>query len=382
MLKGKLSFDSSQLKSALSNLKINPAQLDALFKPKAPPLIGTDLSSSSIKMVELAEPAKGMYRVERYAIEPLPKDAVVEGNINNLDAVSDALKRCHKRMGTGIKNIAMALPNAAVISKKILVPAGQTEEELEMQVETEANQYIPFSLDEVNLDFQVLGPAANNPEDVEVLIAASRKEKIEDRVAAAEAAGLTALVMDVDLYAAQSAYELMTAGSDEEMQDQNIAIVDVGATTMTVNVLRNGQSIYLREQPFGGNELSQEIQNRFGLSAEEAEAAKRDGGLPEDYETEVLQPFVDKMGLEIARALHFFFSSTPYNSVAQIVLSGGCAAITGVEDAVSRRTQVATTIANPFVRMDVSPKIRGRTLAQDAPSLVVACGLALRRFDP
>ena len=389
MLKGKLSFGSGKLKLGApklrfdtSKLKFDGAKLEALFKPKAPPLIGADLSSSAIKMVELVEAGKGMYRVERYAIEPLPKDAVVDGNINNLDAVSDALKRCHKRMGTNVKNLALALPNAAVISKKILVPAGQTEEELETQVETEANQYIPFSLDEVNLDFQVLGPAPNNPEDVEILIAASRKEKIEDRIAAAEAAGLKAVVMDVDLYAAQTAFELVSQGSVEEQKDQNIAMVDVGATTMTVNVLRNGQSIYLREQPFGGNELSQEIQNRFGLSAEEAETAKRDGGLPEDYETEVLHPFVDKMGLEIARALHFFFSSTPYNSVGQIILSGGCAAIPGVDEAVTRRTQVPTTVANPFTRMDVSPKIRSKSLAQDAPSLMVACGLAMRRFDP
>ena len=225
-------------------------------------------------------------------------------------------------------------------------------------------------------------PAPNNPEDVEVVIAASRKEKIEDRVAAAEAAGLKATVMDVDLYAAQAAFELMTAHTAEDDKDENIAVVDVGATTMTVNVLRNGQSIYLREQPFGGNELSQEIQNKFGLSADEAEAAKRDGGLPEEYENEVLQPFVDKMGLEIARALHFFFSSTPYNNVAQIVLSGGCAAIPGVDEAISRRTQVPTMIANPFANMDVSPKIKVKSLAQDAPSLLVACGLAMRRFDP
>jgi type IV pilus assembly protein PilM len=306
---------------------------------------------------------------------------VVEGNINNLDAVSDALKRCHKRLGTNIKNVALALPNAAVISKRIFVPAGQTEEELEVQVETEANQYIPFSLDEVNLDFQVLGPAPSNPEDVEVLIAASRKEKIEDRVAAAEAAGLKATVMDVDLYAAQAAFELMTAGEGDD-KDENIAVVDVGATTMTVNVLRNGQSIYLREQPFGGNELSQEIQNKFGLSSDEAEVAKRDGGLPEEYESEVLQPFVDKMGLEIARALHFFFSSTPYNQVNQIVLAGGCAAIPGADAAITRRTQVPTVIANPFANMDISPKIKVKTLTQDAPSLMVACGLALRRFDP
>src|SRR5215210_3604276 len=374
MPKGKFSLDTSKL-------KFDTAALERLFKPKAAPLIGADLSSSSIKMVELTEAGRGLYRVERYAIEPLPRDTVVEGNINNLDAVSDALRRCHKRLGTNIKNVALALPNAAVISKRILVPAGQSEEELEIQVETEANQYIPFSLDEVNLDFQVLGPAPNNPDDVEVLIAASRKEKIEDRVAAAEAAGLTATVMDVDLYAAQAAFELMGIGTGEEDKDENVAMVDVGATITTVNVLRNGQSIYLREQPFGGNELTQEIQNKFGLSSDEAEVAKRDGGLPEEYDTEVLQPFVDKMGLEIARALHFFFSSTPYNQVAQIVLSGGCAAIPGVNAAITRRTQVPTVVANPFTNMDVSPKIRATSLAHDAPSLMVACGLAMRRFD-
>src|SRR5918999_353748 len=236
----KISFDAVKL-------GLNAAALERLFKPKPVPLVGADLSSSAIKLVELSEAGKSLYRLERYAIEPLPRDAIVEGNINNLEAVSDALKRCHKRLGTGIRNVALALPNAAVISKKIFVPAGQTEEELELQVETEANQYIPFSLDEVNLDFQVLGPAANNSEDVEVLIAASRKEKIEDRVAAAEAAGLKATVMDVDLYAAQSAFELMNRASADEQQDQNVAMIDVGASTMTVNVLRNGQSIYLRE---------------------------------------------------------------------------------------------------------------------------------------
>ena len=276
----------------------------------------------------------------------------------------------------------MALPNAAVISKKILVPAGQSEDELEIQVETEANQYIPFSLDEVNLDFQVLGPAPNNPDDVEVLIAASRKEKIEDRIAAAEAAGLKATVMDVDLYAAQATFELMGVGTAEDERDENIAMVDVGATTLAVNVLRNGQSIYLREQPFGGNELTQDIQNKFGLTVEEAESAKREGGLPEEFETELLQPFVEKMGLEIARALHFFFSSTPYNQVNRIVLSGGCAAIPNVEAAIAKRTQIPTTIGNPFAAMEVSPRIRAKNLSRDAPSLMVACGLALRRFDP
>jgi type IV pilus assembly protein PilM len=374
MLKGRLNLD-------LARLKLDPALLERLFTPRTPPLIGVDLSSSSIKMVELTDAGKGRYRLERYAVEPLPKDCIADGNINKLEDVCDALKRCHRRLGTTVKNLAMALPNAGVISKKILVPAGQTEEELEVQVETEANQYIPFSLDEVNLDFQVLGPAPNNPDDVEVLIAASRKEKIEDRVAAAEAAGLKATVMDVDLFAAQAALELTGMGLAEEDKDKNIAMVDMGANSTAVNIMRNGQSIYLREQPFGGNELTEEIQNKFGLTAEEAEVAKREGGLPEEYDSELLQPFVEKMGLEIARALHFFFSSTAYNHVSHIVLSGGCAAIPGADAAITRRTQVPVTIANPFALMEVSPKIRAHSLAQDAPSLMVACGLALRRFD-
>jgi type IV pilus assembly protein PilM len=345
-------------------------------------LIGADISSSSVKMVEITAAGKDLYRVERYAIEPLPKDSVVDGNINNLDAVSEALKRCHKRLGSGVKNLAMALPTAAVISKKILVPAGQPEEDLELQVETEANQYIPFALDEVNLDFQVLGPAANSPDDVEVLIAASRKEKIEDRIAAAEVAGLKAVVMDVDIYASQSAFELIASQFPDNGKDQNVAIVDVGATMMNVNVLRNGQSIYMREQPFGGNQLTQEIQNRFGLSPEEAEAAKRAGGLPESYESEVLQPFMDMLALEVARALQFFFTSTQYNQVNHIVLSGGCAGIPGIDVAVTKRTQVNTVIANPFANMALSSRIKPKSLTQDAPSLMVACGLAMRRFDP
>lgn len=355
--------------------------VEGFFKAKTPPLIGMDISTSAVKMVELSDSGNKMYRIERYAIEPLPKDSVVEGNINNLDAVGEAIKRCHNRLGSSVKNVAIALPNAAVITKKILVPAGLTEEEIEVQVETEAIQYIPFSLDEVNLDFQVIGPAPGSEEDVEVLIAASRKEKVEDRVAAAEVAGLKAIVVDVDLLAAQAAYELIESQFPDKGLDQNIAIFDVGATFTTVNVLRNGQSIYLREQPFGGDQLTQEIQDKLGLSREEAEVAKRSGGLPDNYETDVLNPFLETFGLEVARALQFFFTSTQYNQVNHIVLSGGCAALPGVDAVVAQRTQVNTLIANPFANMALSSKVRPKNLQQDAPSMMVACGLAMRRFD-
>lgn len=360
---------------------VNTDFLSALLKPASPPMIGVDISSSSVKMVELVASGKGKYRLERYTIEPLPKDAVVDGNIMNLEEVGDAVRRGWKRMGSRAKHLSMALPAAAVITKKIVVPAGQTEDQLEAQVETEANQYIPFALEEVNLDFQILGPAPNSTEDVEVLIAASRKEKVEDRVAVAESVGLKAAVMDIDSFAAQNAFELMQTLLPDGGRDQVVAVVDIGATMMNINALRNNQSVYLREQPFGGMQLTQEIMRHYNLSADEAEAAKRGGGLPDTYEAEVLAPFMDNLALEIARALQFFFTSTQYSQIHRLYLSGGTATIPGLAEVVAERTQVPTEVANPFSTMDVSSRIRQAQLAVDAPALLVACGLALRRFD-
>lgn len=356
-------------------------QLD-IFKPKAPPLFGVDISSSSVKMLEIVEAGKGAYRVERYAIEPLPRDAVLDGNINNLEAVTESVKRAHKRLATRTKHVAMAVPTGAVITKKIVVPAGLREEELEVQVETEANQYIPFALEEVNLDFQVIGPAPSNPEEQEVLIAATRKEKVEDRVAVAESAGLKALVMDVESFAQQAALTLVVGQLPGGGKDQNVAVVDVGANVMNVTVLRNDQSVYTREQAFGGNQLTQEIVSRYGMSPEEAENAKRSGGLPEDFEAELLRPFMENLSMEVQRALQFFFTSTQYHSVERILLAGGSAVIPGLDEVVHTRTQVPASVANPFAAMQTSPRIQLKRLMVDAPSLIVACGLAMRRFDP
>lgn len=353
------------------------------LKTTTPPLIGVDISSSSVKMVELSEAPKGAgYIVERYAIEPLPKDAVSDGNVNNLDALSESLQRAWKKLGSRIKNVSLALPAAAVITKKILLPAGMREEDLEYQVESEANQYIPFALEEVNLDFQVIGSAPGNPEEIEVLLAASRKANVEDRVAAIQAAGLKALVVDVEPYAAEMAFEQIRAQLPDGAVDKCVALVDIGASVMNVNVLRNGQSVYTRDQQIGGNQLTQQIQAIFGLSAEEAEAAKRNGGLPDNYESEVLSPFRENVAMEIARALQFFFTSSQYNEVDYIVLAGGCAVLPGLDDAVATRTQVSTMVANPFALMTLSSRVKPRQIQADAPALFIACGLAMRRFDP
>jgi type IV pilus assembly protein PilM len=353
----------------------------SIFNPGARPLLGLDVSSSAVKLVELSRTAKGEYRIERYAIENLPRDSVVDGNIAKLEDVADAVRRAWKRMGTSTRNVALALPAAAVITKKIIVPANQREQELEVLVESEANQYIPFQLDEVNLDFQVVGPAPGNPDEVEVLIAASRKEKVEDRVAVAEAAGLRAVVVDVESYAAQAAFELVEKQLPEGGKDTNIVLVDVGANVMNVIILRNDQPVYSREQAFGGYQLTQDIMRNYGMTPEEAEAAKRTNTLPENYENDLLRPFMDNLALEVSRALQFFFTSTQYNSVDHIVLAGGCSIIPGLDEVVANRTQVETRVANPFVDMQLSQAVTAKRLSQDAPSLLVACGLALRRFD-
>ena len=351
------------------------------FKTKTPSLVGTDISSTAVKLVELSAVGKGTFRLERYAIEPLAKDVVTDGNIANLDQVADALRRAWKRLGSRNRNVALALPAAMVITKKIIVPAGQKEEELEVTVEAEANQYIPFALDEVNLDFQELGPAPNNADEVEVLIAASRKEKVEDRVAAAEAAGLKARVMDVESYATQEAFLLIGPQLPANGRDQNIAFVDIGAHVTHFYVLRNNQFLFSRDQAFGGNQLTQDIQRAFNLSPEEAESAKKTQGLPENYDSDVLQPFMETLALEITRALQFFFTSTSYNQVDQIVLAGGGALLPGLDDLVAKRAGVGTIVANPFSGMQTSERIRSRQLAQDAPMLLIATGLAMRSFE-
>ena len=357
-------------------------QLDfSLFGSGSRSLIGVDISSSSVKMVELGSDGKKGYRVERYTTEILPRDAVADGNIVNLEASAETVRRAWKKLGASTRDVAIALPASHVITKKIIVPAGQRESELEVLVESEANQYIPFALEEVNLDFQIIGPAPSSPDEIEVLIAASRKEKVEDRVAVVESAGLKPVVMDVESYALQASFELIEKQLPESGKGQIVALIDIGANLMNLTVLRNGQQLYTREQAFGGNQLTQDIARLFGVTFEEAEADKRRNNLPENYESELLRPFVESMALEVSRALQFFFTSTQFTQVHHIVLAGGCAVLPGADEAVASRTQVNTIIANPFADMVLSERVRANQLLADASSLMVACGLALRRFD-
>jgi type IV pilus assembly protein PilM len=351
------------------------------FNSKTPPLIGLDIGSSSVKLVELSQSIGGSMRLERYAIEPLPRGAVVDGNIDKIEVVADAVKRAWRRANCRVKNVSMALPASAVITKRIALPANLREEELEMQVESEANQYIPFALDEVSLDFQVLGPIPNAPDDVEVLIAASRREKVEDRMAVAQAAGLKPVVVDVESYAMRGALERLIGQLPSGGEGLVIAVFYVGANTTAVTVMHDGEAIYEREQPFGGQQLTADIARAYGIPAEEAELKKRSGDLPANYENEVLRPFIDTAATEITRALQFFFTSTPYTRVDQIMLAGGSAVLTGLPEALMERAQVPTSVISPFKGMEIAPSVREKQLRLDAPALLTPCGLAMRRFD-
>jgi type IV pilus assembly protein PilM len=352
----------------------------SLFGKGSPPLVGIDISTSGVRLVELSQVAKQEWRLERYASEPFPRGAVVDGNIENIDQVSEAVRRVWKKSGTRAKLVALGMPPASVITKKIILPAGLSEDQLEVQVESEASQYIPFALDEVSLDFDVLGPAATSPEDIEVMLAASRREKVEDRVAIAESAGLKAVVMDIESYAARAAMDRVTAQLPKAGLDQVVALFQIGAQVTHISVLLDGVTIYEREQPFGGNQLTQDIVRAFGLSFEEAETRKKSGELPQNYAADILAPFLESAALEVTRAIQFFFTSTPYTRVDQLFLAGGCALIPGLLDMIASRTKISSAVISPFKGMQLAPGVRESQLRNEAPAYLVACGLAMRRF--
>jgi type IV pilus assembly protein PilM len=258
--------------------------------------------------------------------------------------------------------------------------AGLTDEEMEDQVQVDASQYIPYPIEEVSLDFEVLGPVKDSPDMVQVLLAASRTENVDVRVAALDLGGLQAKVVDVEAFAMENAFRLI-ADQLSVANDALVALVDVGATMTTLNVLRGERSIYTREQVFGGKQLTDEVMRRYGLSYEEAGLAKRQGGLPESYEVEVLEPFKEAMVQQVSRLLQFFYAGSEFNRVDQIVLAGGCASIPGVAEMVEEQLGVLTAVANPLANMSLSNRVQAQSLAQDAPSLMIACGLALRSFD-
>lgn len=341
-------------------------------------LLGVDISSAAVKVLELVRQGKG-YRVEAFAVEPLPDGVMVDKVCQDPEAVGNALARAVKHSGTKLRHCAMAVPSSAVITKTIQMSATLSDAELEGQVFVEADQHIPYTLEEVNLDFQVLGPNEKNPQMVDVLVVASRRENVDSRVAIAEAAKLTPEVVDVEAYAIEHASERLLEQIPDRTDKQMVAIVDVGSSVTSVYVVSQAEGVvYTREESFGGRMLTEEIMRRYNMNYQEAGAAKMSGDLPADYVTGVLEPFKQTMMDQIQRLLQYFYVTRPQDTIDHILLGGGTASIPGVDEMLEETTGTPVSIANPFRGMPLARRINQQRFANDAPALLTACGLAMR----
>ncbi|MGH8504617.1 MAG: pilus assembly protein PilM [Stenotrophobium sp.] len=354
--------------------------MQSLLGGSSQALVGVDISSSSVKVVELTKRGE-KYHLETYAVEPLPPNAVNDKQVNDPKLTGETVARAISRSGTHQKQAAVAVAGASVITKTIQMPAALSENDMEEQIKAEADQYIPYPIEEVNLDFEVTRTNDKNSEMADVLLAACRKEQVEHRCAALEIAGLVPKVVDIEAFALENACEFLRHQMPDGGREKTIAVVDVGATNTSVLVMHDHRVIFTREQAFGGRQLTEEIMRNYSMSFDEAQRAKRNGSLPETYQGEVLMHFLADMAQQIDRSLQFFFSAaSQYNTVDQIIIAGGCAHIEGVAAAIQERLRIPTVIAQPFAQMSVPSKLKS-VLARDEAALLTACGLALRSFD-
>jgi len=326
--------------------------------------------------------AGGQYRVESYAAEATPANAMNEKTIVDPEAIGEAIRRAVKRSGAKATEVAIAISGDAAITKVIQMPRGLRDSELEAQVEMQADQYIPFPMDEVSYDFEVLGNSEKDGESVDVLLVASRSENVEQRRAAVAAAGLKTQIVDVEAFALENACRLMTHQMPDGGIDHSVAVVDFGASNTTFSVLRNLKVVYTRDFAFGGQQLTEEIMRTYGLSMEEAGRAKKEGGLPGNYQAEVLDPFIDDMTQQVSRSLQFYLASgSGREQPDKILICGGCANIPGVADVVQSRVGISAERGDPLGQMKLSSRARAQAVQRDGTALLTACGLALRSFD-
>jgi type IV pilus assembly protein PilM len=349
-----------------------------LLQRKYRPLLGLDITTSSVKLIELAM-AGGQYRVEAYAAEPTPQNAINEKAIVDADAVGEAIRRAVKRAGAKSSEVAVAISGDAAITKVIQMPRSLRAADLEAQVEMQADQYIPFPMDEVSYDYEVLGPNDKDPDSNDVLLVATRTENVEQRQSAVKAAGL---IVDVEAFALENACKLMTHQMPDGGIDRTIAVVDFGASSTTFSVLRNLKVVYTRDFAFGGQQLTEEIMRTYGLAMEEAGRAKKEGGLPGNYQSEVLDPFIDDMTQQVSRSLQFYLASgSGREQPEKILVCGGCANIPGVAEVISSRVGISAEKGDPLGQMKLSSRAKAQAVQRDATALLTACGLALRSFD-
>ncbi len=354
-----------------------------IFSLKPPPVVGIDIGSTSVKLLELGRSGSS-YRVESYGVEPLPEKAVEDKNILELEIVGEAIQRLVKRANPRADHAAVAVAGPAVITKVVTMDAGMSDGDIKSDLE--GGNYIDIPPEELNLDFEIIGPNEKEPEArVDVLMVASRSEVVESRTTCLEMADLKTRIIDIEKYVLENAFKLIVENDPSMNSEDTIALVEVGATTTTINVMGELEIIFTREELFGGKRLTEEIQNLYSLSYDEANLAKRTGNLPENYATDILEPFIDDLAQQISRMVQYYYSmevSSKYAKLSHILICGGCASIPGIVEKVSNKVGGHVSIANPFTFMaPPASKVDKKLLMTDAPALLIACGLALRNFD-
>lgn len=350
------------------------------FNRRQSVVLGIDISTVAIKLLELSRSGT-RYRVDSYAVAPLPQDAITEKNRENIEVIANTIKVAVEQSGTKTKNACVAVAASSVVTKVISMPALLTENEMEEQILVEVDQSVAYALDAVSFDFEVQQKTENNPDKVDVLLVASRRENIEDRIEVLEKAGLKAKIVDIEAFAMENAFLLLADQLSVAMKDQTIAIVDMGATMTTLHVVHQCRTVYTKEQRLGGKQLTEEIQRRYDLSYEQAGLAKKRGRVPDNDISDLVDPFKEAMVRQITRSLQFFSSSSANRKVDAIVLAGGCSSMPGFKNLVEQNFNIPAFVSNPFINMELSNKVKPQNLTNDAPAMMIACGLALRSFD-
>ncbi len=355
--------------------------LGNLWKKKTTMMVGVDIGSHAVKAVLLSQGSDG-YILEDYAIEPMVRGAVIDREIQDIEAVGSVIAKVRQKISMKAKDVAAAVSGQTVITKIIYMDVALSEDELASQIEIEADSLIPYPLDEVSLDFETLDVNESDPSKVNVLLSAARTESIEARVAALEFGDFNTKIIDVESYAVSRSHDLCLSQLPDDAADKMVAIVDIGATMTLFSATKAGKHVYSRDQMFGGEQYTRSIVSYYNKSFEDAEAAKITNDLPPNYTFEVLAPFHTVLMQQIRRAIQMFLTFSGVDKVDYLVVSGGSAAIEGVDKLLTDELGIHTVIANPFNNMEVAESIDEEEIAKVAPQLMVATGLALRSFAP
>ncbi len=348
------------------------------LRPSRKGLIGVDITSATVKLIELRQ-VGARHQVDSYAVRPLREGAVVERRIRDMGEVVDALRRAVESAKPTSRLAVAAVPASAAITKTLTLPASLNDDEIEARIQLESDKHIPFPFSEVAFDFQRLGLNARYGDQQDVLLVACRQQDVSQLTDALHQAGLTPAAVDVETFAMERAFtELRRQLPPASGTEDCVALVDIGATMNAFHVLHGGRIVYSRDTVFGGRQLTEEVRVRYGLTLEEAGLAKKRGGLPEDYHTSVLAPFVDTLVQQVGRSLQLYYTAGRKQEVRRMLLGGGCSVLPGLKERLAQETGMEVVIANPFQSMRISSRIDVQTLAGDAPAMLTACGLAMR----